>query len=265
MASTTSAWSFWSLVPFFESLLYAHQFDQMIGHSHENDIFESPTSTSFIWTRVYVVMCALGETEFNSVVWNWMELDCFGTCLIIRLTWDLLVILCFFSLFIEIYIAQWTRSLMFGYGCLFYMNENIDFDDRENLTFNFIDIEGRSHTTTLHFLKTNWSNNFAVHADRETLYKFNPWQRLPLPICSDGILQTKFMDKSNMFQLSNAIVGFVACFGTGPTIARFRVWKKNTTNFLIENYHCGSTCRNWLGQPLAQQHIACLDWMCCSL
>jgi hypothetical protein len=80
----------------------------------------------------------------------------------------------FFSLFIEIYIAQWTRSLMFGYGCLFYMNENIDFDDRENLTFNFIDIEGRSHTTTLHFLKTNWSNNFAVHADRETLYKFNP-------------------------------------------------------------------------------------------
>ena len=56
----------------------------------------------------------------------------------------------------------------------FYMNENIDFDDRENLTSNFIDIEGRSHTTTLHFLKTNWSNNFAVHADRETLYKFNP-------------------------------------------------------------------------------------------
>jgi hypothetical protein len=54
------------------------------------------------------------------------------------------------------------------------MNENIDFDDRENLTFNFIDIEGRSLTTTLHFLKTNWSNNFAVHADRETLYKFNP-------------------------------------------------------------------------------------------
>ena len=264
MASTTSAWSFWSLVPFFESLLYAHQFDQMIGHPHENDIFESPTSTTFIWTRVYVVMCALGETEFNSVVWNWMELDCFGTCLIIRLTWDLLVIL-FFWLFIEIYIAHSGH----GHRCLdmvvFYMNENIDFDDRENLTSNFIDIEGRSHTTTLHFLKTNWSNNFAVHADRETLYKFNPWQGLPPPICTDGISrkqnswtnQTCFSFQMQLWVLWHVLVP--------DQRLRVSACGKNTTNFLIENYHCGNTCRNWLGQPLAQQHIACLDWTCCSL